>query len=308
VTLPKVGEGLDLFVSSVVQIQPGNKTGWHANHSSSHDLFAGVYSHFAPAPALKLQPYLLFRNSRKDLLYSAGALGTSRPYDIPQRVTTGGVRVVGGPPDKLGGFDYDLEVAGQTGEARGRQQVGTAFVYPGPAWLAHRAGAVHAGVGYSPSSVGVPLRLYGEINRGTGDGDPTDRVNEGFLNLFASNHRPYGIMDVFSWKNMREGALHAIATIHGTKARIEQHWFALDNANDAWYRSSASSTVRTFNAAARRAPRRAGNETDFLLSRAFRKAFLVEAGYCYFAAGPYLRATGGSSDAHLGYVQMTFQR
>ena len=115
-------------------------------------------------------------------------------------------------------------------------------------------------------------------------------------------------MDVFSWKNMREVALSAATTVLGTKARLEQHWFALDNVNDAWYRSNASSAVRPLNTAARRAPRHAGDETDVILTRAIGPHLTLEAGYCYFAAGPYLRSTGGSTDARFGYLQIIVQR
>jgi hypothetical protein len=298
---------LDLFISSTVQIQPGSATGWHANHSNRHDLLGGVYARFAPTPALKLEPYLLGRNSTQDVVYSAGPAGSSRPYDVPQKILTAGVRLVGGPAEKLGGFDYDAEFAAQTGQERGRQLVAGVFAYPGPVWLQHRAWAAHAGIGYSFSVGSSPSRLYAEMNRATGDRDPTDQRSQSFSNLVASNHRPYGLMDVFAWKNMREIALTATSTIMGIKARIEQHWFSLDNVNDTWFRSNATSTVRPLNAAARRASRRAGAETDFVLAHGLGKNVALEVGFDYFAAGPYLRQTGGGSDARLGYVQTVLQ-
>jgi hypothetical protein len=269
-------------------------------------LFGGIYVRLAPTPTLKLEPYLLGRNSRKDLVYNAGAAGSSRPYDIPQKILTAGLRLVGGPAEKLGGFDYDAEFAGQTGQARGRQMVAGALVYPGPAWLDHRAWAWHAGAGYSLATT-VPLRLYAEVNRASGDRNPTDGRNDSFLNLFPTNHRPYGIIDVFSWKNMREIALTGSSTIAGTKLRLEQHWFALDNVNDTWFRSNGVTAVRPLNIAARQAPRRVGAETDFVASRAFGKHVAVELGGGYFAVGPYVRATGGASDARLGYLQTIYQ-
>jgi hypothetical protein len=309
-TWPKIGGGLDVFVSSVVQTQPGSRTGrtgWQSNHSSHDDIFAGIYSRFTPSPLVKLEPYLLLRNSRQDVVYSAGAAGSSRPFDIPQKIFTGGVRVIGGPAEKLAGFDYDAELAGQTGETRGRQLVAGALVYPGPAWLDHRAWALHAGLGYSIKIDAVPVRVYAEVNRASGDRDPADGKNESFFNLFPTNHKFYGGMDVFAWKNMREFALTASTTVHAVKARIEQHWFALDNVNDTWFRSNGVTTVRPLNTAARQAPRRAGAETDLVVSRAFGKHLTLDAGFSYFAAGPYLVRTGGASDARFGYVQAVFQ-
>jgi hypothetical protein len=306
VTWPKIGNGLDVFVSSVVQVQPGGKTGWHANHSSSNDLFAGIYSRFTPSPRLKLEPYLLLRRSRKDVVYSAGTAGSSRPFDIPQKVTTLGLRILGLPADKRG-LDYDAELAGQTGEARGRQIVAGNYVYPGPTWLDHRAWAVHAGIGYASSIGTVPWRIYAEVNRASGDSNPADRKNESFFNLFPTNHKFYGSMDVFSWKNIREIAVGATTTFEGLKAKIEHHWFELDNVNDTCFRSNAVTAVRPLTAAARRASRRAGNEIDLVLSRPFGKHVSVDAGGSYFFAGPYLTDTGGATDAAFGYVQTTFQ-
>lgn len=299
VSWPKAGGGVEVFVSSVVQAQPGGVTGWHANHSSHHDLFAGVYGRFDPNAKWVVEPYVLLRRSDKDIVYSAGAAGSARPYDIPQKIITGGLRLVSAPPPKPGGFDFDADVAGQTGEARGRQLVGGSFVSPGPAWLAHRAWALHGGIGYSASMGDLPFRLYAEANRASGDRNPADTVSGTFLNLFPGNHKFYGLMDVFSWKNMREIAVSASTTVAGAKARIEQHWFALDTVNDTWF--------RPLTPAARGAPRRAGNETDFVVSRSFGRHVTLEGGFNYFAAGPYLRATGGSTDARFGYVQCTFQ-
>ncbi len=304
---PGIGGGLDVFVSSVVRVQPGAHAGWHSNHSSRDDFFAGVYSRFAPATTLKLEPYLLGRRARKEVVYNAGAAGSSRPYDIPQEIGTAGLRLIGGPPEKLGGFDYDIDFALQYGRIRGRQLVGTTFAYPGPAWLDHRAAAFHGGLGYRVKLASAPVRFYAEANRASGDRNPTDGRSESFINHFPSNHRFYGRMDLFSWKNLREFALSAATTLRQTRARIEQHWFALDNVNDTWFRSNGTTMVRPLTAAARQAARRAGRETDLVLSHAFGQRTTVDLGFSYFAAGPYLVATGGASDAHLAYLQATWQ-
>lgn len=309
-TLPKVGQGLDLFVSSVVQTQPGSwrgRTGWQANHSSRSDLFGGIYSRFTPQPGLQVEPYVFARHSTHDVVYNAGPAGSSRPFDIPQKIRTLGLRLVGSPRETLHRFDYDAELAGQGGHARGRQLVGSAYQYPGPDWLKHRAWAVHGGVGYTTQVATLPVRLYAEVNRASGDRNPADRHTQSFLNLFPANHRPYGTMDVFAWKNMREAALHAIVDVAGWKARLEQHWFDLDNVNDTWFRSNGSTAVRPLTAAARQASRNAGNETDLSITRSLGKHVTLELGGSYFAAGTYLTRTGGATDARMGYLQTTAQ-
>ena len=204
------------------------------------DLFAGVYSRFAASDTLKLEPYALWREKKSDTLYSVAGVGAARPYDIPQKIATLGVRWIGGPPEKLGGFDYDGEFAWQRGTVRGRQPVGAALVFPGPAWIDHAAWALHAGLGYTTKAPGFPLRFYGEFNHATGDKNPGDSRDESFLNLFPTNHKFYGGMDVFAWKNMSEFAFAAAATFtKQTKLRIEHHFFSLAETNDAWFRANA---------------------------------------------------------------------
>lgn len=308
VTWPKLGGGLDAFVGSVVQVQPTATTGWHANHSSTDDIFAGVYSRFVASETLKVEPYFLWRHKKSDTLYNVAGVGTARPNDIPQKVATLGLRWMGGPPEKLDGFDYDGEFAWQTGKARGRQQVGAAFVYPGPAWIDHEAWAVHAGVGFTTNAPGIPLRLYGEFNYATGDRNPADAKTESFLNLFPTNHKFYGGMDVFAWKNMREFALTAAATCSKqTKARIEHHLFDLANTNDTWFRANAVTAVRALTPAARAASSRAAQETDLVVSHVLNGNVTVDLGFSYFASGRYLAQTGGASDAHFVYAQTVFQ-
>lgn len=304
VTLPRVGAGLDVFVASIVQIQPGAREGWHANHSSSHDLFAGAYSRFAPAADFAFEPYLFLRRSDHDLVYSSPA-GTSRPYDIPQKIATLGAKFAGplGHPT----LRFDADAVAQAGEARARQRVGNAFAYPGPAWLEHRAWAAHAGIAWTPSIGSHPVRLYLEANRASGDRDPADGRTESFLNLFPSNHKLYGTMDVIAWKNMREVAVHASTKLGSVTARLEHHWFALDRTTDAWFRSSSSAQIRTFTAGTRTAPRRAGRETDATLSLPLGPHVTLELGGGHFAAGPYLHRTGGGSDAWFAYLQPTLQ-
>lgn len=305
-TFPKVGGGLDVFVASVVQIQPTSTTGWHSNHSSTDDLFAGVYSRVTLAPTLKAEPYLLYRNKRSDTVYSVAGVGTARPYDIPQDTATLGLRWLGTPagPAAKEGFDYDGEFALQLGRVRGRQLAGATTAFPGHAWLDHTAWALHTGIGYTTSTLGAPLRFAAEYNYATGDRDPTDRDDQSFLNLFPTNHKFYGALDAFAWKNLSEFAFSAAATLLSkTKLRFEHHVFALANTNDTWFRANAVTTVRPLTPAARAASRSAGQETDLILTHPLNPHLTLELGGAYFFAGRYLEQTGGASDARFFYLQ-----
>lgn len=307
VTYPRIGDGLDVFLASVVRSQPGGRTGWRANTSSGRDLFGGVHARQSPAPALQLESYLLWRNHARDTVYDAGSAGSARPFDIPQRIVTAGVRVLGGAVGPPAGFGYDLEFAGQTGKARGRQVSGTTLAYPGRDWLAHRAWALHLGAGPTLDLGGATLRLYGEINRATGDRDPGDRRTQSFLNLFPTNHKFYGGLDAFAWKNLREVAVSALFTRKQVKVRLEHHWFALDRVQDTWFRANAVTAVRPLTAAARQAGRKAGRESDVIVTYAAASTIALEAGFSHFEAGDYLARTGGASDARFVYVQTTRQ-
>lgn len=307
-TCPTIGGGLDVFVASVVQVQPTATTGWHANHSSTDDLFAGVYSRFLASDTLKVEPYVLWRQKTVDTLYSVAGVGTARPYDVPQKIGTLGLRWIGGPPEKLDSFDYDGEFAWQLGLVRGRQPAGGAFAFPGPGWLDHRAWALHMGLGYTTKALGWPLRFYGEFNHATGDKNPADASDQSFLNLFPTNHKFYGGMDAFAWKNMSEFAFTAAATFtKQTKLRFEHHFFALAETNDTWFRANGVTAVRPLTPGAVLASRTAGEETDVVLSHALNPHVALDFGWSYFAAGRYLAQTGGGSDAAFAYVQSVLQ-
>ena len=157
-------------------------------------------------------------------------------------------------------------------------------------------------------AAGFPLRFYGEFNHATGDRNPADTSDESFLNLFPTNHKFYGGMDVFAWKNMSEFALTAAVTFSKqTKLRAEHHFFALADTNDTWFRANAVTTVRALTPAARAASRTAGQETDLVLSHTLNARVTFDLGWSYFAAGRYLAQTGGATNATFAYLQTVVQ-
>jgi len=188
------------------------------------------------------------------------------------------------------GFDYSLEAAFQTGEVRGLDL--TAF-------------AVHVDAGYTFDAPCLPRVALG-YSYGTGDGDPLDGDSETFQNLFPTNHKFYGQMDVFSWQNLHDLEVNfKVQPIKPLTLRADFHAFFLASTDDVWYRANGSTAVRPLNAAARNADSYAGAEIDVLAVWAVHKNFSVEAGYSHFFAGTYLEDTGASSDADFGYVQAT---
>ena len=191
-------------------------------------------------------------------------------------------------PPKPIGFDYDAEFAFQTGEVRDLDL--TAF-------------AAHVGIGYTFDSSWLP-RIGVAYNYGSGDGDPTDTDSETFQNLFPTNHKFYGQMDVFSWQNMHDIEVNLkFSPVKKVNVKAEYHAFFLASTDDVWYRANGSTAVRPLKSPARGASNYAGSEVDLTVNYAATKWLTFEVGYSHFFAGDYLADTGASDDADFGYVQ-----
>ncbi len=190
-----------------------------------------------------------------------------------------------GDPKKLHGWDYEGEFAFQTGEVADLDL--TAF-------------AAHVGAGYVFQSAWKP-RLFVEYNYASGDDDPTDSNIETFQNLFPSNHKFYGYMDLFSWQNLHNPALSFRA--QPTKqltVEAAAHAFWLATTDDAWYRANGVTKVRPITPSANSY---VGSEIDLVATYKPAKFLTLLAGYSHFFAGDYLHDTGPDDDADFGYVQ-----
>jgi len=303
------------FVGSVVNVQETTSgSGWKADHSSTNDLFSGVYVTQKLNATQVLDGYLLWRDKKdNNPIYSAPTAAipvpsrTAAGYDIGQDVFTLGARYFA--PPMAGKFDGEFEGAFQWGDVN-RQTTAAVGQYAGTSsTLDQQAWALHSLFGYTPPNMPGKLRIDFEYNLASGDTNRNDGKNGSFMNMFPSNHKFYGFMDVFAWKNLRE----AVATVRfvpipKTSVRIDYHRFSLYSNQDAWYRANAVATVRPLNAAAQTAPTRAGEELDVTATWTPRPVLVIDAGWSHFFAGPYLRATGATSDADFLYVQLTFKR
>ena len=146
-----------------------------------------------------------------------------------------------------------------------------------------------------------------QYSYGSGDDNPLDGDIETFQNLFPTNHKFYGQMDLFSWQNMHDLEFNLrVQPIKPVTIRADYHAFFLANTNDVWYRANGVTAVRPLTPAARAADNYAGSEVDVLVTWAVNKNVVLEAGYSHFFAGNYLADTGPSDDADFGYVQATF--
>jgi hypothetical protein len=304
-----------LFASSVVNVQSTtNGSGWKFDHSSRNDLFSGFYVTHKLDATDTLDSYLLWRDKKdNNPIYSApsapipAASRTAAAYDIGQDVYTFGTRYVKAP--KEGAFDTEIEVAFQGGNVN-RQTTAATGSYAGTSpTLDQRAWAIHMLVGYTPAGAPGKLRFDVEYNLASGDTDRNDGKNGSFMNLFPSTHKQYySLIDLFSWKNLREvTATVRVSPLPKTTVRFDYHDVSLYSSQDAWYRANAVATVRPLNAAAQGAPNRAGEEFDLTVAWTPRPWIALDVGWGRFFAGPYLRATGASSDANFVYAQTTLK-
>ncbi len=270
---------LDAFVASVVvpdsdefnysDLFDGNETG-------RNQVFGGLY--FSTTALLPKGTTTDFYALGLHEEYAAGdtnfaTLGSRVKADVTQ----------------TGGWDFETEMAVQVGEVKDKD-------------LAAFAG--HWGLGHVWTTSAWKPRLFFEYNFATGDGNAKDGDVETFQNLFPTNHKFYGYMDVFSWQNIHNPAVSfSVNPTKAVKLQLDYHAFWLADTGDAWYRANGVTAVRPING---KADSFAGTELDFTVSWKATKQLSFLAGYSHFFAGDCLKASGASDDADFAYVQATF--
>ncbi|MBN8422574.1 MAG: alginate export family protein [Verrucomicrobia bacterium] len=263
----KDGLWVDAFISSVVVIDR-----FGMDDSDKDSLLSGLYAHVPTFGIQDTEVYALYFDdtNRNDHFLTLGTHWKSTP-------------------GKLGPWDYETEFVVQTGTAGGRDL--SAF-------------ASYVEAGYTFQQPWKP-RLGLEYSYGSGDGNAADNKQGAFQNLFPTNHLHYGLMDVFSWSNIHDVALHLSAkpTAKLTTS-LDYHVLWLADTADIWRRANATTAVRPANAAA---SNYAGSELDVLVTYASSSHLTLTAGYSHFFAGDYLNATGASSDADFVYLMTSIK-
>jgi hypothetical protein len=284
---------LTAFVSSsVVTRREGiNRSDvFDGNDTSRGQMFAGLYaSHDAPKFGA-VDGYVFTLNQSQTnagnleagVLTGNGAAGSD--------FVTIGTRLKG-DPKRLGGWDVELETAAQFGRAGGDEL---------------RAFAFHGGAGYNLEAPLKP-RLFAEYNYATGDGQPGDGKSGTFQNLFPTNHKFYGYMDLFAWQNIHNPQVSLRVSPSSTvNVQLDYHAFWLADTADLWYRANGVTGVRAKSPAA---DSFAGQEVDLTATWKAHKHVSVQAGISHFFAGSYLKnaPTAGRphEDADFGYLMTT---
>lgn len=275
---------LDAFISSPVAFSNNmwNQSGFLDNDESLNQMFSGIYLSTQWVPINTTTDFYLFHKSDDGNADFGAKLGDT------SFITLG--TLWKGDPKKLGGFDYDTEMAFQTGKVSGRDL--TAF-------------AGHWGTGYNWLKHSWKPRLGLQYNYGSGDSNAADGDIGTFQNLYPTNHLFYGYMDTTGWMNMHNPQLNlSFMPTAKLKVMLDYHLYWNATNNDAWRRVNGVTGVRPVNAAATSAGSFRGQEIDFTAIYKLNPHVAFQTGYSYFIAGDYLKNTGASDDAHFGYVQV----
>lgn len=277
---PAKGWSLDAFASSVVVIDNDEfNTSDLFNGNSTHrdQVFSGLYLSTATlCPLGSTTDFYVLQLHEDSLLGGTDfvTLGTRLKANVA----------------KTGGWDFESEMAVQTGEVRGRD-------------LGAFAG--HWGFGRVWTNAAWKPRLFAEYNFATGDDNAADGDVGTFQNLFPTNHKFYGYMDLFSWQNLHNPALSfAVKPSDATKLQLDFHGFWLADTSDAWYRANGITQVRPITPGG---DSFVGTELDLTASWKVQAHLSFLAGYSHFFTGDYAKASGAADDADFGYLQTTIE-
>ncbi len=296
-------------------VMPVSQYTTHFDVPDTDDKFFGIYYQMNYVPRQVTEFYAFYRNKTdNDAGFPTGGytIGTDRTAN--QVGTQAGDYVTLGTriksvPGKLGPWDYETELTGQAGSLVANS-ADTNLVDATTrrrnllAWASHLAG------GYTFTGE-EKIRLGLEYDYASGNSDPSSGTNTSFQNLFPTNHKFYGYMDLFAWRNMHDArAQFNITPIKKLALDLDYHAFWVADTSDAWFRANATTPVRGVGAGATardHANNFAGQEVDLAFTYPLAKWIRLHGGYSHFFAGPYLHDTGGAADADFLYLQTLFQ-
>jgi hypothetical protein len=246
---------VDAFAASVVNLREGD----YDKRTEGNNLY-GVYASFsALVPKATIEPYTLWRV-------------TSSLGDF----TTTGLRWVGKLP---AGFDYGVEMAGQTG---------TLSIDDMRAWAGHWV------LGYTIPTVRYTPRVIAEYNFASGDADPNDRKRGTFDQLYPTGHDKLGLSDQVGWRNVhniRSGVELKPSPKITMSAAYHSWWLA--QTRDGLYNAAGALVARVSSGTA---GRHIGHEADVQTIYAPNGQVQIGAGYAHVFPGTFLKnATPGKS-------------
>lgn len=286
---------VDAFTSRVVVPDDHNY-----NVSNDYDYFSGVYASSKKLmPWQETQAYFLARNTSSQAA-NAIAPGVPGAPGTPRDVYTIGT-LWKSNPENFCGWDYSMELAYQFGsiDSRGERldlSAYSIFLNTGFTWKE----------AWSTPRIGVGYEF------GSGDSDPNDDKVETAENLFGTLHKPYGLMDLASARNMHIPKLEfTMKPVKGLTFGVEYLFFILDDTNDFFYPEAGGGRSGNGYAINPSYGSFAGSEIDIYANYSVTKWANYQIGYGHFFTGSYVSDTADNAgtfatDADWFYTQLNF--
>jgi hypothetical protein len=294
--------GADFFASKVVIPEDGR-----FNVANDYDYFSGMYANSLKIPKNLLEFYFLARNA------SQSAISAEPSPQFPQPGARD-IYTIGGrlksKPGEFGNWDYTLESAYQFGDFRDRRLGATSTRLEHEAWMLVAQG------GYTFADAWGTPRIGAEYSFGSGDSNPTDGKHETFENLFPTNHKFYGYMDLASLQNLHDvRGIFQLKPTPRSSVAVEAHGFWLANTHDNFYnvggapRGGVTTTPGNNYGINPSYDSFVGTEVDVIAGYAINRFTQLEVGYGHFFVGDYVKQSlsapaFGAKDADFFYASL----
>ena len=270
---------VSLFASSVVV----QREGVIDHHFQGNNLY-GVYGSLHDViPRATLEPYVLWRVAPSNPILTA----SSFPGSLSQ--VTVGVRLAGDLP---GAFDYNIEMARQTGS------IGTRSI---ASWAGYWS------LGKTFRSVATTPRLFIETNYASGTKDPNGNTWSTYDEIYPSEHDKLGFADQIGKRNIQQLRAGIVETIgKSRKWSLKEAYmnFWLATVHDGLYTNSGTPSLP---AAPTTADRHVGQEIDLIADYKVHEGIAVGFGYARIFAGPFLKAVTPGKDYNYPFFYLTYR-
>lgn len=284
---------VDAFTSRVVIPDDGN-----FNVSNDYDYLSGIYAGTTKLmPWQETQVYFLARN------YGVKGPNAIAPGEPGSPTTQRDIYTLGtlwkSETEAFGGWDYSVEAA---------LQFGSVFNAAQNDRLDQQSHALFASGGYIWKNAWWGPRLGLGYEYGSGDGNSTDGKVETFENLFGTQHKPYGLMDLAGARNMHIPKLSfSIKPVKGLTLAADCMAFMLASTDDYFYPESGGGRKTNGYGINPGSSSHVGTELDLYASYKINSWSGFELGYGHFFTGNYIDDSVGNSteDADWCYTQLT---
>ena len=268
--------------------------------SNEHDVLSGVYATSTKIPNNTLDVYFLARNADRQAINNFS--DPQFPQPTARDIYTVGGRVKS-KPGTLGNWDYTVE---------GAYQFGNMATNATSVRLKQDAYMFTAQAGYTFADAWATPRLGAEFDYSSGDSNPNDGTHGTFDNLFPTNHKFYGSMDLISLQNIEDAGISlTLKPTPRMSVAFMGNLLWLANTHDYFYnvtgapRTTGGYGINSGNDSF------LGSELTAIAGYAITRYAQVEVGYGHFFTGDYVRqslaSTGGDHDADWIYVQTSLK-